>query len=300
MFYVLPLLPFFVTTEITPQILKVSVLLGALILVPGIFLALKLVPSGPAHQPLAQTEGEPIATLAQQVKALLVALYHNKPFVILMLTVMCSGIASGMWGGLFFIFVDTFLNLGTQFAELSVWGMVMGVVAIPIWYRLAIRWGKRRTWLVGMAMFVLLFFGTGLLQPGAEGFYKLFALNMLMTFAGGSGSVVLSPMLCDTIDYGRLKDGAERSAVYFAMNGLMIKAQLAVGGAIGFMLVGWFGFDMQATEQTPLGITGMRLSVAWIPMFFMVAAMFLIARMPLTEERMKVVRRRLKMRDERL
>ena len=300
MFYVLPLLPFFVTTEITPQILKASVLLGALILVPGIFLALKFVPSGPAHQPLAQTEGEPVATLAQQVKALLVALYHNKPFVILMLTVMCSGIGTGMWLGLFFIFVDTFLNLGPQFAELSVWGMVMGAVAIPIWYRLAIRWGKRRTWLVGMAMFVLLFFGTGLLQPGAEGFYKLFALNMLMTFASGSGSVVLAPMLCDTIDYGRLKDGAERSAVYFAMNGLMVKAQLAVGGAIGFMLVGWFGFDMQATEQTPLGITGMRLSVAWIPMFFMVAAMFLIARMPLTEERMKIVRRRLKMRDERL
>lgn len=300
MFYVLPLLPFFVTTEITPQILNVSVLLGAFILVSGVFLALKLVPSGPAHQPLAQTEGELVATLAQQVKALLVALYHNKPFVILMLTVMCFGIASGMWGGLFFIFVDTFLNLGPQFAELSMWGMVMGAVAIPIWYRLAIRWGKRRTWLVGMAMFVLLYFGTGLLQPGAEGFYKLFALNMLMTFASGSGSVVLSPMLCDTIDYGRLKDGAERSAVYFAINGLMIKAQLAVGGAIGFMLVGWFGFDMQATEQTPLGITGMRLSVAWIPMFFMVAAMFLIARMPLTEERMKVVRRRLKLRDERL
>ena len=300
MFYVLPLLPFFVTTEITPQILKVSVLLGALFLVPGIFLALKLVPSGPAHQPLAQTEGEPVATSAQQVKALLVALYHNKPFMIFMLTVMCSGIGFGMWIGLFFIFVDTFLSLGTQFAELSVWGMVMGAVAIPIWYRLAIRWGKRRTWLIGMALLLLVFFGTGLLQPGAEGFYKLFALNMLMTFASGSGSVVLAPMLCDTIDYGRLKDGAERSAVYFAMNGLMVKAQLAVGGAIGFMLVGWFGFDMQATEQTPLGITGMRLSVAWIPMFFMVAAMFLIARMPLTEERMKVVRRRLKIRDERL
>ena len=300
MFYVLPLLPFFVTTEITPQILKVSVLLGALFLVPGIFLALKLVPSGPAHQPLAQTEGEPVATLAQQVKALLVALYHNKPFMIFMLTVMCSGIGFGMWIGLFFIFVDTFLSLGTQFAELSVWGMVMGAVAIPIWYRLAIRWGKRRTWLIGMALLLLVFFGTGLLQPGAEGFYKLFALNMLMAFAGGSAGVVAAPMLCDTIDYGRLKDGAERSAVYFAINGVMGKVQAAMGGAIGFMLVGWFGFDMQATEQTPLGITGMRLSVAWIPMFFMVAAMFLIARMPLTEERMKVVRRRLKMRDERL
>ena len=300
LFYVLPLLPFFVTTEVTPEILKTSVFLGVLFLIPGIFLALKLVPSGPVHKPLPKDAGEPDPTLVQQVTALVLALYKNKPFVIFMLTVMCSGIGFGMWIGLFFIYVDTFLHLGPQFAELSMWGMVMGAVAIPIWYRLAIRWGKRQTWLVGMALLLLVFLGTGLLQPGPEGFYKLFVLNMLMTFAGGSAGVVAAPMLCDAIDYGRWKDGVERSAVYFAINGILGKVQAAMGGALGFMLVGWFGFDMQAAEQSESGIAGLRLGVAWVPMFFLGLAMFLIARMPLTEARMKVVRRRLSLRDKQL
>jgi len=300
MFYVLPLLPFFVTTEITPEVLKVSVYLGILFLVPGIFLALKLVPSGPAHVSLVKSDGELASTPIQQVKALLASLYSNKPFVIFILTTMCFGIGFGMWAGLFFIYVDTFLRLGTEFAELSVWGMVMGAGAIPIWYRLAIRWGKRKTWLIGMALLTLVFFGTSLLQPGPEGFYALFAFNLLMMFAGGSAGVVAAPMLCDVIDYGRLKDGVERNAVYFSINGIMAKVQAAIGSALGFMLVGWFGFDMQVTEQTDWGIVGMRLSVAWVPMFFMMAAMFLIIRMPLTEARMKIVRRKLKMRDERL
>ena len=300
LFYVLPLLPFFVTTAVTPEILESSVLLGVLFLVPGIFLALKLVPSGPAHKPLQRGEGEAAPTPIQQVKALLSALYRNKPFVIFVLTVMCFGIGFGMWIGLFFIYVDTFLHLGPQFAELSMWGMLMGAASIPIWYRLAIRWGKRQTWLIGMTLFLVVFFGTSLLQPGSEGFYKLFALNMLMTFAGGSAGVVAAPILCDVIDYGRWKDGVERSAVYFAINGILAKVQMAVGGALGFMLVGWFGFDMQAAEQTELGIAGLRLSVAWVPMFFVVAAMLLIARMPLTEARMKVIRHRLSLRDKQI
>ena len=107
-------------------------------------------------------------------------------------------------------------------------------------------------------------------------------------------------MLCDVIDYGCLKDGAERSAVYFTFLGIMTKVQLAIGSALGFMLVGWFGFDMQAIEQTDWSIVGLRLSVAWVPMFFVVAAMILIVKMPLTEDRIKIVRRKLKMRDERL
>jgi Na+/melibiose symporter-like transporter len=213
---------------------------------------------------------------------------------------MCAGMGGGMWVGLFFIYVDTFLRLGTQFAELSVWGMVMGVVAIPVWYRLAIRLGKRPTWLIGMALLLLVYVGVGLLQPGPEGFYALFALNMLMVFAGSGGAVVAGPILCDVIDYGRLKDGVERSAVYFAINNVLVKVQFGIGGALGFMLVGWLGFDMQATEQTASGIMGLRLSVAWLPIVFVGAAMLLIAKMPLTEEKMKVVRRRLKMRDERL
>ena len=120
---------------------------------------------------------------------------------------------------------------------------------------------------------------------------------MLMTFAGGSMRVIAAPMLCDMIDYGRLKDGAERSALYFSIQALMTKVQVAIGGALGFAIVGWFGFDMQATEQTELSLIGLRLSVSWAPTVFVLLAMVFIALMPLNEARMAIIRRKLLARD---
>ena len=302
LFYVLPLLPFFATSEVTPEILKISVFLGIGFLIPGLFLALKVVPNGPAHIPLPSVDdqGQPIAvmSLSQQAKTVLSGLFNNKPFVLFIMAFMSLGIGVGMWGGLFFIFVDTYLQLGAEFAELSLWGMAMGASAIPVWYRLAIRWGKRKSWLIGMALFLVVFLGTGLLRPGADGFNSLFALNMLMTFASGSMGVIAAPMLCDTIDYGRLQDGAERSALYFSIHALMTKVQLAIGGALGFAVVGWFGFDMQALEQTEWSLVGLRLSVSWAPTFFVLLAMVFIAMMPLNEAKMEIVRRKLKVRDQ--
>ena len=46
LFYCLPLLPYFVSTEITPEILKYTFLLGSVMLLMGLYLAIKFVPSG--------------------------------------------------------------------------------------------------------------------------------------------------------------------------------------------------------------------------------------------------------------
>ena len=303
LFYVLPLLPFFATTEVTPEILKVSVFLGVGLLIPGLFVVLKVVPDGPAHIPLPtmDAQGQPVAALStsQQVKEVLSELINNKPFVIFVMTFMSLGVGIGMWYGLFFIYVDTYLKLGAEFAELSLWGMAVGALAIPVWYRLALFWGKRLTWLIGMGMLLVVFLGAGMLRPGPDGLNALFALNMLMTFASGSMGVVALPMLCDVIDYGRLKDGVERSALYFSMYSLMTKVQLAIGGALGFAIVGWLGLDVQAVEQTELSVIGLWLSVSWAPTFFVLVAMVFIVMMPLNESRIEIIRRKLKIRDAR-
>ena len=304
LFYMLPLLPLFATREVTPEILKVSVFLAVGFLVSGIMLAFKVIPNGAAHVPLpcVERQSQPLVTLSihRQVRQVLSELMNNKPFVIFVMTFMSLGLGIGMWYGLFFIYVDVYLKLGAGFAELSLWGMAVGVLAIPVWYRLALSWGKRLTWLIGMAMLLVVFLGTGMLRPGPDGFNTLFALNMLMTFANGSMGVVALPMLCDVIDYGRLKNGAERSALYFSFYSLMTKIQFAIGGALGFVIVGWLGFDVQAAEQSGWSLIGLRISVSWVPTFFVLVAMVFIAMMPLTERHMIKIRRKLAARDRRL
>ena len=298
LFYLIPLLPFFSTTEITPQILQVTVITGAVLLVPGLLIALKVVPDGPPPKPVPETTNA--STRLAQVSDVIKSMLKNKPFVLFVMTFMCLGVGTGMWLGMFFIYVDSYLQLGEEFAEISLWGMVVGVLAVPVWYRVTLITGKRNAWLAGMTILMVVFFCTSLLSPEGSGYYELLALNALMVFGSGSMAVIAGPMLCDAIDFGRLKDHVERNATYFSIFLLLSKMQGAIGGALGMGIAGWFGFDVLASEQTSSGLLGLHLGVAWLPALFMAMAMFFIALMPLTEGRMIVIRKRLAARDRHL
>jgi Na+/melibiose symporter-like transporter len=300
LFFAVPLLPFFPSTEITPQILQVTVVIGAVLLLPGLMIALKMVPDGPSPEPAPLTDTEKHQSTTSQIIDVIRAMLRNKPFVLFVMTSMCLGIGSGMWAGMFFISVDSYLKLGEEFAKISLWGMGCGIAAVPIWYRLTLLLGKRKAWLVGMSILIAVYFCTRLLSPESSGFYELFALNMLMVFGVSSMAVIAGPMLCDAVDYGRLKDHTERNAVYFSIFSLLTKMQGAIGGALGMGIAGWFGFDVLASEQTASGLLGLHLGVAWLPALFVGMAMFFIAIMPLSEGRMVVIRKRLAARDRRV
>jgi Na+/melibiose symporter-like transporter len=225
---------------------------------------------------------------------------RNKPFVLFVMTFMCLGVGSGMWFGMFFIYVDAYLKLGEEYAQISLWGMGCGVLAVPVWYRLTLLLGKRKAWLTGMTILMAVYLCASLLSPEGTGFYELFALNVVMVFGMGSMAVIAGPMLCDAIDYGRLKDHAERNAVYFSIFSLLTKMQMAIGGALGMGIAGWFGFDVLASEQTTSGLLGLHIGVAWLPAFCVVMAMVFIGLMPLNEARMVVIRKRLAARERRL
>ena len=298
LFYLIPLLPFFSSSEITPQILQFTVIVGAVLLVPGLIIALKVVPDGPCPEPLPENVGA--QSISTQVGAVIQSMINNKPFILFVLAFMFLGIGTGMWFGMFFIYVDSYLHLGEEFAKVSLWGMVIGALSVPIWYRATLMMGKCIAWLAGMTILMGVFFSASLLSPEGTGVYELFALNILMFFGVGSMHVIVGPMLCDAIDYGRLKDHMEHNATYFSIFNLLSKMQGAIGGALGLGIAGWFGFDVLASEQTASGLLGLHIGVAWLPAMFVAMAMFFIALMPLTEARMVVVRKRLAARDRRV
>ena len=80
----------------------------------------------------------------------------------------------------------------------------------------------------------------------------------------------------------------------FALQGLLNKLPMAVGTALSLAIAGWFGYDATLVGgQTSSAELGMRLGVSWLPALFMFLSLFLIARMPLTERRMEIIRKRL-------
>jgi Na+/melibiose symporter-like transporter len=308
LFYLIPLLPFFISSEINPEILKVSVFSGIGVLSLGMVVALNIVPDGikavsENRAAMAERPHKDQATLGLSMRSKIAEslspFINNRPFIFFVAGTFFISLALGMWFGLFFIYVDSYLRLGEEFAKISLWGMICGILAVPIWYRLVLFWGKKKAWLVGMFLFVGILMSTSLLQPGNTGLYGPLALKIAVTFALASYTVIANPMFCDVIDYGRLKDPVERTALYFSVRSFLAKAEAAMGGAVGLAIVGWFDFDVKALEQTEQGVLGLLVGISWMPALCICLAIAFIALMPLTEKRMDIIRRRLKQRDER-
>ena len=281
LFYVLPLLPFFITTDISPEVLKATAYVGTALFLPGLYLAFKFVPDGPVHE-APTTAVQNRTSLVQQGWQTVQELINNRPFLLFVWISIFSGLAYGLWAGLLFIFIDAYLNLGEEFAEMSLWGMVCGALAIPFWYRIVVRWGKRIPWLVGTGVLPMVFVATGFLDSSYSEYLSILVLYLTFTVCAASGAVVAGPMLCDIIDYGCYQTGHERSGIYFSMQGLLIKIQLAIGGALGLAIIGWLGFDMNAVTHSATSVLGLKIGISWLPVLLIIPAMVCIYRIPLS------------------
>lgn len=296
LFYAVPYLPMFETTAFTPETLKVSVIIGAVLIVPGLYLALKYAPNGP---PPIKTPTEKKMSWWVGVRLFFRAVKANRPFLIYVAANMSFMFGLGMFGGAFFIFVDSFLGLGEKFAPLATIGLVAGLLIIPIAYKLTVWLGKRKMWISSTLVMMFSVFYAGSISPGDDAFIGLVVVQLALTFGGICGSVLGPAIMSDIIDYGLLRDSTERRGAYFSIFAMLLKAQGAVGGALGLAAAGWLGYDATATEHSEASALGIRMAVSWLPLAISSIALIFIWLIPLDERRNAIVRRRLNCRAER-
>ena len=290
LFFLVPFLPMFTTTEITPETLKVSVLAGAVLILPGLYCALKYAPNGPPpiidEDTIKKPVGEAFSELYQTVKS-------NKPFQVYMAAYMCVALSVGMYGGLLFIFVDAYLGQGAVFAQLAIISIGGGLLLTPVAFKAVIFFGKKPAWMISTLILLGGFFYTGQLSPGKDVFIELLALKVIFILGTVMLSVIALPMLSGTIDYALLYDRTERRAAYFSVYSMVLKAENALGLALGLAIAGWLGFDATATTHNEQSSFAIHMAISWIPCVFISIGLYFIWRFPLDERRSAIIHRRL-------
>ena len=297
LFFLVPFLPIFATREITPETLRVSVFIGSMLLILGLYCALKYVPNGPPPEVDQGREKKKIHHRKTTVfKDTYNAIKDNKPFQVFILAHLCFGLGTGMFMGLFFIFVDVFLGQGAQFASLSVIAMIAGLLLTPVVYKIVLLLGKKKTWLIAC---VTVLSGTiiiGQLSPGEGVWIELLIVYVIMALGLICSTVVAMPILSDTVDYSLLSDKTERRGTYFSLFTLLVKAQGALGLSLGLALAGWLGFEATATTHDEFSAFAIRLAISWIPAVILTVGLLLISHYPLDEHRCAIIARRLEQR----
>lgn len=296
LFYSLPLLPIWASSEITPDKLHFSALVSGALMLPLLYFCMRYVPDGSCYigerersEKPDQAQGIKTSALKETINSIV----HNHPLLLFLGAFLFAGLSLGMWLGLLFIFVDAYLGMGASFSQIFLMSLVVGIFSSLLWIAIAKTIGKRNSWLVAMILGIVSFAYTGFIGPENVGFWGLLILFTVNTLCFVCVESLPQSMLSDIIDYATLKFRVYRGATYFSIFMFTYKGSFAVGGALGLAIVGWHGFDPSATLHTAVGVEGLRVAMVWLPILFAMVAMVFIACSPIDIKRHRIIRRRL-------
>ena len=290
LFYLIPFLPLFSSKEITPETLKVSIVVAAILMLPGLYVALRYAPNGPDVRVDRVEKRKKVLVFFMEFMS---ALKRNQPFKIFVAAYMCVSLGVGMYFGLFFIFVDSYLGQGESYAKVFSLSMVVGLISIPLAYKAIILLGKKLAWGILTLLMMLSIFYSGQLRSGEDVFLSLLILITILNVAAAILPMITLPLLNEAVDYGLLSNKTERRGLYFSIYSLLLKFEIALGLALGLAIAGWLGFDATATSHDDSSGFAIRMAMSWIPCVFIGLGFFFIWFLPIDERRAGIIARRL-------
>ncbi len=151
---------------------------------------------------------------------------------------------------------------GRMFSVFNICGLITTLIGIGFSKSLALKYGKRNVFIVGLALTTLCWGFFIVLGPDAVlGAVILQALSQL---AYGVTIPLLWAMMGDVADYSEWKNGRRATGMVFAAIVFGLKAGLGFGGAIGGWVLSHYGY-VANVQQTERALYGIRLTSSIYP-----------------------------------
>ncbi len=291
-FLALPYLPIFPDNQYTPETFRIAVWLSVALTPLSLLWLWRKVPDG-AHFQISNHKKS-----RESMGVVLKAIIQNRPLLILMVAKIMSGVAIGMWFGVLFIYLDSYLLLGNDIASFFVLGNLCSLASLPFWNWLVTRTSKSSAWFAGMFLKMMMFLLMLLLQPGVAAWVPLIIICVAY-LSSACLHVAVPAMVADTVDYGIWKFGQDRAGIYFSFLAFLPKLMASVGPALGLAIAGFYHFDPATTAHSPESIFGLKLAIG-APILFMLIGLVFIRLSPLNKHRHQVIRKRIEQRQQRL
>ncbi len=283
-FWLGPFMPFFPTTEITPEVTTFLSWVVIVLLVITVTIAVVKVPLG------TTTDTEPV-----DLKAALSGFAKNKPMQLFAVILLSTWLASGMVAGLYYFFVSTYLQIPAKFGHIGLAVAVIGFGSSSLWGWIGSKIGKHRVLAICNLSTVLSLIAMALIRPGPNAFYALLTIFSLTSLFAAGSTVGYYALMGDIVDYDELKTGSNKAGNYFALITLFQKIGLGAGAGVGLLITSLFGFDPTRANEG-IAVVGFFVAFIGIPILLNASATVLALLFPITERRHQIIRKRLDMR----
>lgn len=222
---------------------------------------------------------------------------RNGPFLRLISAFMLNSLSQNLTATLFYFFVDYVLDARSVAPYLLLAYFLSGIAAVPMWIKLAERFGKHRTWAVSMIFSAAVFLVAPFLGP--DDLWIFWIVVLLSGPSLGCDQILASSMQADVVDIDTLRTGQQRAGLYFALWNMVTK--LAGGLSAGFALpvLGLVGFTT-AGVNPPLAIAVLIVLYGVVPPLLRLTSVFIIWNYPITKPRHERIRQMIERKKRRL
>ena len=265
--------PFTGSTEFSAEVLATIAVIVAVGLPLTTLVAVKFVPK---EERLAEKRGK--------LKDLPSLFTRNRPFFIFIIAFAIWQVGSGVWSGVTFLYIDSYLNLGDKFVLLILIGFVARLLLVPFWMALAKRMEKHVLFCIAAFCNAAFIPFLALLGPGDQSWVPVILLTIALNIFDAALFVLPPSILGDTADYDTHLTGFDRTATYKSIVTLILKSALAIGAGSSLIVVGWFGYEI-GQENSASAVWGLKFAVAILPAILFATAGAIMLSFPLTRRR---------------
>ncbi len=280
LFLGLPQLPIFESRDIVPSTLTVMgwIIIGFM---PLVWLTV-----------FKSRESRVIERSSPSLLALLRSVRDSKPFWFYVAAFITAGLGNGIHLVLVYLFLDIYLQIGNVILTSTLIYVLSQLAGLPVWLAISKRIGKHRAWALGQFLYAIFHVVVIWLPRGPDSFYPFLVLTALSGLA--TSVLMFAPMavLGDVVDYDMFKTRVNRSGAFFALQTMIMKANFAIGGAIGLFAVSLLGFNPKGGNSDEV-VYSFLLFFVFAPQVLSVISCVIIAFFPLDQRRQTIIARKL-------
>jgi Na+/melibiose symporter-like transporter len=210
-------------------------------------------------------------SLKQDIKDLA----HNPAWLAIVFLTIFIFIYLSLRGSVTLYYFTYYVKRADLFSLFNMIGMGVTLGGILLSKPLAMRFGKRNTFLVCLFLTAVFASVYALIPPSS--ILLIFIFQVLVSLCYAPTIPMLWAMMADVADFGEWKTGRRATGITFSATTFGLKMGLSLGGALSGLLLSYFGYvaGAEQTEFTLKGIRWMMSIIPAIPFFIGVAILFL-------------------------
>jgi sugar (glycoside-pentoside-hexuronide) transporter len=189
-------------------------------------------------------------------------LLKNRPWIAMFVVTLALFITLAIRNSVMIYYFKYHVGRENLLSPFLVSGLAATLVGIALAKPVALRFGKRNVFIVGLAGTVVFTAVFAVLPSGA--ITLMFAGEVLRQLSYGFTIPLLWAMMADVADFSEWTTGRRATGMVFAGIVFALKAGLGVGGAMAGWLLSSYGY-VANVEQTPHALLGIRLTAGLYP-----------------------------------